>query len=233
MNAPVLSRRTFAKGLGGIVLAFSLDPSQMLGQSAAPPLPGSLNGNRLLNAWLRINPDGTATVFTGKVELGQGILTSLAQIAAEELDLPMAKLTMISGDTGRTPNEGQTAGSQSIENSGVALRQAGAQVRALLVELAAGRLGVNAASLSVAEGVIMPTIITAHIRNVRTNSRVVHGAVAGVITMWRPSAAMRKPLMSMLPMCMSAARASTYHHPSAVMTTRAPVTSVLSRVRSV
>ena len=154
MNAPIISRRTFAKGLGGIVLAFALDPSELLGQSAAPPLPGSLNGNRLLSAWLRINADGTATVFTGKVELGQGILTSLAQIAAEELDLPIAKLKMISGDTGQTPNEGMTAGSQSIENSGLALRLAGAEVRSILVDLAAKKLGVEAATLKVADGTI-------------------------------------------------------------------------------
>lgn len=154
MNAPMISRRSFAKGFGGIVLAFSLDPSELLGQSAAPPLPGSLNGNRLLSAWLRINPDGTATVFTGKVELGQGILTSLAQIAAEELDLPIANLTLISGDTGRTPNEGMTAGSQSIENSGLALRLAGAEVRAILIDLAAKKLGVEASTLKVADGTI-------------------------------------------------------------------------------
>ena len=86
-----------------------------------PRLPGSLQTNRKLDAWVRINADGSATVFTGKVELGQGILTALAQIAAEELDLPLARITMISGDTGQTPNEGQTAGSQSIENSGTAL----------------------------------------------------------------------------------------------------------------
>ena len=154
MNAPIISRRTFAKGLGGIVLAFALDPSEMLGQSAAPPLPGSLNGNRLLSAWLRINPDGTATVFTGKVELGQGILTSLAQIAAEELDLPIAKLKLISGDTGQTPNEGMTAGSQSIENSGLALRLAGAEVRSILIDLAAKKLGVEASTLKVSDGTI-------------------------------------------------------------------------------
>ena len=84
----------------------------------------------MLDAWIRINADGTATVFTGKVELGQGIVTALAQIAAEELDLPLARVSMISGDTGRTPNEGMTAGSQSIENSGTALRMAAAEVRA-------------------------------------------------------------------------------------------------------
>src|SRR5256885_1426820 len=118
------------------------------------PLPGSLNGNRMLDAWIRINADGTATVFTGKVELGQGIVTALAQIAAEELDLPLARISMISGDTGRTPNEGQTAGSQSTENSGTALRLAAAEVRAILIELASARLEMSADSLSVADGVV-------------------------------------------------------------------------------
>jgi nicotinate dehydrogenase subunit B len=153
MNAPILSRRSFAKGMGGIVLAFTLAPSDLLAQDAAR-LPGSLQTNRRLDAWLRINADGTATVFTGKVELGQGILTALQQIAAEELDLPLSRLKMISGDTGATPNEGQTAGSQSVENSGTALRMASAEVRAMLVELAARRLGVAADTLKVENGVI-------------------------------------------------------------------------------
>src|SRR5207248_139165 len=92
--------------------------------------------------------------FSGKVELGQGILTALEQIAAEELDLPLNRIRMISGDTARTPDEGQTAGSQSIENSGTALRLAGAEVRAILLGLAAKRLGVAAEQLRVADGVI-------------------------------------------------------------------------------
>ena len=147
-----LNRRDFAKGLGGLVLAFSLDPAALAQDKRK--LPGSLDNNRNLDAWIRINPDGTATVFTGKVELGQGILTALAQIAAEELDLPLARVSIISGDTGRTPNEGMTAGSQSIENSGTALRLAAAEVRGMLVELASQRLGMSADSLSVADGVI-------------------------------------------------------------------------------
>ena len=73
-----LNRRNFTKGLGGIVLAFTLDPAAAQPQPRA--LPGSLGGNRMLDAWIRINADGTATVFTGKVELGQGILTALWQI---------------------------------------------------------------------------------------------------------------------------------------------------------
>ena len=151
MTAPVITRRQVTAGLGAIVVAFSLDPKLAIAQER---LPGSLENNRRLDGWIRINADGTATVFTGKVELGQGILTALRQIAAEELDLPLARITTISGDTGRTPNEGQTAGSQSVENSGTALRMAGAEVHALLVDLAAKRLGVAADRLAVADGVI-------------------------------------------------------------------------------
>ena len=156
MNAPHLTRltrREFTAALGGIVLSFSLVPKILNGQTPAQ-LPGSLQTNRTLDAWLRINADGSVTVFTGKVELGQGIVTALAQIAAEELDVPLARVTMISGDTSRTPNEGQTAGSQSIEQSGTALRMAGAEVRAMLIDLAATKLGVAADTLKVTDGVI-------------------------------------------------------------------------------
>src|SRR5262245_21008361 len=153
MNAPLISRRAINAGLGALVVAFTLDPQRLTAQQP-PRMPGSLSPNRKLDAWIRINADGTATINTGKVELGQGILTALAQIAAEELDLPLARLTMISGDTERTPDEGQTAGSQSIENSGTALRMAGAEVRGLLLELAVQRLGVRADQLTTNEGVI-------------------------------------------------------------------------------
>jgi nicotinate dehydrogenase subunit B len=151
MDAPVFSRRQFTAGLGAIIVAFSLDPKFAVGQER---LPGSLQTNRKLDGWIRINADGTATVFTGKVELGQGILTALKQIAAEELDLPLARIRMISGDTSQTPNEGQTAGSQSVENSGTALRMAGAEVRALLLDLAAKRLDVASDRLTAVDGVI-------------------------------------------------------------------------------
>jgi CO/xanthine dehydrogenase Mo-binding subunit len=157
MNA--ISRRDFAAGLGGITLAFTLAPRLAGAQQPAAQqparLPGSLAGNRMLDAWIRIGTDGNTTVCTGKVELGQGIVTALAQIAAEELDLPLERVQLISGDTERTPNEGVTAGSQSTENSGTALRLAGAQVRAILLELAAKRLGADAAALSVTEGVVV------------------------------------------------------------------------------
>jgi CO/xanthine dehydrogenase Mo-binding subunit len=103
---------------------------------------------------IRINADGTATVFTGKVELGQGILTALKQIAAEELDLPLARIRMISGDTGQTPNEARPRAANRSRTAARALRLAGAEVRAILLDVAAKRLGVSAQQLTVADGVI-------------------------------------------------------------------------------
>ena len=98
-----LTRRQFGKSVGSFVLAFSLAPR--LAGAQTPKLPGSLANNPMLDAWLRINADGSATIFTGKVELGQGISTALVQIAADELDLPLARVEMISGDTAQTPDE--------------------------------------------------------------------------------------------------------------------------------
>jgi nicotinate dehydrogenase subunit B len=147
-----LTRRQFGQAAGALVLAFTLAP-RPAGAEAAK-LPGSLNNNRMLDAWLRLNADGSAIIFTGKVELGQGISTALAQIAAEELDLPLARIKMIAGDTAQTPDEGHTSGSQSIEQGGTALRLACAEARSLLVGQAAKRLGVPADALQVSDGVI-------------------------------------------------------------------------------
>jgi nicotinate dehydrogenase subunit B len=183
MNAPTFTRRDISKGFGAILVAFSLDPRLALAQGQPARLPGSLHTNRMLEAWLRINADGTATVFTGKVELGQGIVTALAQIAAEELDLPLDRVRMISGDTGRTPNEGQTAGSQSVENSGTALRLAAAEARALLIEQAAKRLGTGADTLKVADGVI----------GAPDGRKVGYGEIAGAVDLRREASAKVAP----------------------------------------
>jgi len=116
--------------------------------------PGSLEKNRLLSQWLRMNRDGTVSVYSGKVEIGQGILTALAQIAAEELDVDPARIRMIAADTALSPNEGVTSGSLSIQDSGAALRRACAEARALLLERAAERLAVPVAALRVEDGSI-------------------------------------------------------------------------------
>ena len=149
-----VKRRDFLKTGAALVLAFSLTPEAALTQGR-PPLPGSLNTNRILDAWLRIGADGRVTIFTGKIELGQGIGTALSQIAADELDVDITRIDMVYGDTGRSPNEGQTAGSLSIENSGTALRFACAEARSLLVAAAAAKLGVDAGSLKVDDGRVL------------------------------------------------------------------------------
>jgi CO/xanthine dehydrogenase Mo-binding subunit len=150
MTARGMSRRQFGQSVAGIVVAFTLVPELLC--SAETGLPGSLAATPRLDAWLRIDADGRVTVFTGKVELGQGILTALAQIAAEELDLPLASVRMLSGQTGVTPDEGYTTGSRSLEEGGTALRFACAEARAVLLAEAATRLGVPAAELRVAAG---------------------------------------------------------------------------------
>ena len=155
MKSAALDRREFFRQSGALVVGFTLASAGLAQQLAPrPQLPGSLNNNRMLDGWLRINADGTVTVFTGKVELGQGILTALAQIAAEELDIAYERVEMISADTSRSPDEGMTAGSQSVENSGTALRFAAAEAREMLLQLAAARLGVPADKLAVSDGTV-------------------------------------------------------------------------------
>ena len=119
-----------------------------------PALPGSLLTHPRLGDWLRIESTGTVAVFSGKVEIGQGITTALAQMVADELDVAMERVRMMTVATDRSPDEGYTAGSMSVERSGAALRQVCAEVRALLLEEAASVLGVAAADLGVEDGVI-------------------------------------------------------------------------------
>ena len=149
----LITRRDFAKAAGALVVAFSLRPRMGLAQGAAR-LPGSLDNNRRLDAWIRIDPEGTVTVFTGKVELGQGAATALAQIAAEELDVAFSRIRMIAGDTARTPNEGFTSGSQSMEFGGTALKYAAADARSILLDVAARKLNAAAGTLTVSDGSI-------------------------------------------------------------------------------
>ena len=116
------------------------------------PLPGPLNDNPNLDRWVAFPSPGNVTVLTGRVELGQGVLTAMAQIAADELDIGMERITVRSGDTEKAPNEGYTAGSQSIQFGGVAMRQACAEVRALFLDQAAKVLGCNTRELSISDG---------------------------------------------------------------------------------
>ncbi len=107
-----------------------------------------------LDDWIAIGMDGTVTAFSGKVELGTGVRTALAQIVAEELDVPLERVQMVMGDTARTPDEGYTAGSMTISSSGTALRLAAAEARRAMLEMASERLDASVEELSVRDGAI-------------------------------------------------------------------------------
>jgi CO/xanthine dehydrogenase Mo-binding subunit len=114
----------------------------------------SLAANPDTRRWLELRPDGTVLVRSGKVELGQGLLTALAQIVADELDIAVARVRMLPAETGSSPDEGYTAGSLSVQHSGSALRAVSASLRANLLAVAAVELGTTTAELLVEDGEI-------------------------------------------------------------------------------
>jgi nicotinate dehydrogenase subunit B len=122
--------------------------------SASPTLPPPLAANPRLDQWVGFPSSGHVTVSTGRVEIGQGVLTAMLQIAAEELDVAPDRILLQTGDTDLTPNEGYTAGSQSIQFGGVALRMACAEVRALFLDHAAANFAYSRPDLSVHDGTI-------------------------------------------------------------------------------
>ncbi len=147
-----LSRRFLVAGGGALVLSFSLS-QRALTQGKA--LPGDLKKTPFLDSWIRISADGKITVFTGKSELGQGVKTALRQVAAEELSVKFEAIDLITSDTARTVDEGFTSGSQSMSESGTAIVNAAAQVRELLIGLAATKLGVDSSALKAQDGRIL------------------------------------------------------------------------------
>jgi len=148
------SRRQFLQGAGSVVLYFNLAPmGAMAQQVGAAALPGSLAANPALDTWLRVAADGSVTLSPGKCELGQGIQTALAQIAAEELDVPFERVNVDNVDTDFSPDEAYTNGSRSVEVSGAAVRAAAAEVRAILVDLAADELAIDSGRIGVRNGV--------------------------------------------------------------------------------
>lgn len=146
-----LTRRQFLAA-GAVVVSFSLAPSR--GLAAKGPSFGDLAKAPMLDSWIGINADGAVTVFTGKAELGQGIKTALVQIAAEQLAVPLDHITLVTAATGRTPDEGYTAGSRSMEASGTAILHAASQVRHVLMRWAAARLKTDIGRLSVEDGIV-------------------------------------------------------------------------------
>jgi isoquinoline 1-oxidoreductase len=145
------SRRRFLKELGGgifIFFAFGTLPAQERRPEGGAELPADFN------AFLQVAPDGRVSCFTGKIEMGQGVVTSLAQILAEEMDVAVTSVDMVMGDTDLCPWDMGTFGSRSTRFFGPPLREAAAEARAVLISLAAERLGVDKGHLVVAGGVV-------------------------------------------------------------------------------
>ncbi len=161
----MMTRRAALSGTGALVVSFTWgdglpaaaqqDAAPHYGRPGQAPLPGSLRIAPMLDSWLRVDAHGGVTVFTGKAELGQGIKTALIQIAAEELALEPASITLVTADTERTPNEGYTAGSHSMQDSGTAILNAAAQAREILLGIASRRLGVPGKALTASRGAVL------------------------------------------------------------------------------
>jgi nicotinate dehydrogenase subunit B len=144
------SRRDLLKGGGALIVSFSLG-GESLAQQAAAQRPLSIAE---VDAFLAIDARGRVTVYSGKVDLGTGVRTALAQMAAEELDVPFGNVRIVEGDTALTPDQGTTWGSLTIQLGGVQIRNAAATARAALIEQAAKRLDAKPEELSVTNGVI-------------------------------------------------------------------------------
>ena len=167
MSLPqAVSRREILK-LGGLIVSFALPMRRMaLGNprmDAAADTPKVVAPDRV-DGFLAIDRQGNVTVFSGKVDLGTGVRTAITQIVAEELDVPMARVNVIQGDTLLTPDQGPTYGSLSIQNGGVQIRLAAATARRALLREAAQRLNIDEHELNVDAGVIKPQHGNAFVR---------------------------------------------------------------------
>ena len=151
-----MSRRDFLKTLGGgIIIFFWVGESEEAEAQRRGGGRGGRGGNlpEDFNAFLRIGADGRVTCFTGKIEMGQGIITSLAQMLADEVDVSLESVDMVMGDTSVCPWDMGTFGSMSTRFFGPPLRAAGAEARKVLLELAAEQLQVPQDRLVAENGV--------------------------------------------------------------------------------
>lgn len=145
-----MARREFFKLLGGGIFIF-FRPWDSLKALSGPAEQGrSLPKD--YNAFMRIGEDGTITAYTGKIEMGQGIITSLPQMMADELDVPLEKIKMVMGDTDLCPYDQGTWGSMSTRIFGPTMRAAAAEAKGVLIGLASAKLGVPSTQLIVKDG---------------------------------------------------------------------------------
>jgi nicotinate dehydrogenase subunit B len=153
MHELATTRRDFLKTAGGLIVIFTLTDGILPAQAQATAETKVVAPDEV-DAFLSINNEGHVTVYTGKVDLGTGLRTALTQIAAEELDLPFDRVTILQGDTALTPDQGATWGSLSIQRGGMQVRRAAATARKALIDAAAQRFGIAPAALTVDSGTI-------------------------------------------------------------------------------
>ncbi len=144
-----LSRRLVLQG-GALTVAFALG-SRLESLADGPAVAKTLDANAV-DAYLAVNPDGTVTLYSGKVDLGQGLRIALPQIAAEELGIGVENIRLIEGDTALTPDQGRTSGSSGIQRGGMQIRRAAATARKALIDLAAKQMNLAPNDLTTAEG---------------------------------------------------------------------------------
>lgn len=154
-----MNRRDFLKATGAASLGATLGTGLLITFPIAAQEPEKIPSEvpeypKDFNAYLRIGPDGRVGCFVGKIEMGQGNMTALAMLAAEELDVPLDQVDMLMGDTDLCPWDGGTWGSLSIWQFGPVLRGAAAEAKAVLLELASGKLGIAPDHLQVKAGVV-------------------------------------------------------------------------------
>jgi CO/xanthine dehydrogenase Mo-binding subunit len=147
-----MDRRSFFQGAGALVVSFAI-PCGIAAAEPGSPVKPSLAPDQL-DSWIAIKADGDVVAYFGKMDMGQGVDVAIAQIVAEELDVPFARVSVVMGDTQWTINQGGASGSTGVQKGGIALRNAAAEARRVLVELASARLGVPADRLEVTDGVI-------------------------------------------------------------------------------
>jgi CO/xanthine dehydrogenase Mo-binding subunit len=145
-----VARRDFLKTGGALVVTFSL----RAGDASAAGVPAKTVAPEQVDGFLAIDAKGQVTVYSGKVDLGTGIRTAMTQIAAEELSVPLSRVTVIQGDTQLTPDQGITFGSLSIQNGGMQIRQAAATARQALLAAGATKLGLDKDGVVVKDGVV-------------------------------------------------------------------------------
>jgi nicotinate dehydrogenase subunit B len=170
-----LSRRKLLGAGGALIVSFAIPATPTKAQiktgSFAPYITGPTALNTELDSWLAIHPNNTATLLFGRAEFGQGTVTGMMQIAAEELDMEMAQVSPASLDTTVTRNQGNQVSSSSIEGAAPSLRAAAAEARRALLKLAAERLNVSGDALRVSAGVVTATS--------RPDSKVTYGELIG------------------------------------------------------